>query len=417
MFQSLRSRILLIVVSIVILTVTGIIYFVQKETLKTLSGLQDESARNMLNAVVLNVENEYKSLLFHKKNSLEMRKIERKNIVTVAIAAINEIYRNYKQGIFTEDQAKQKAITIIRKMRYDQGVGYLWINDMGRPIPKMIMHTTIPALDNTVLDDPKYNCALGIKQNLFQAFVDACLDKGEGYVDYLWPKPTKGGLTADQPKISYVALFKPWNWVLGTGVYIEDIEADAQKRLNAIILELQHTFSKVRLAKSGYMYIFNSDNQIFVHPVFAGTDGSTLKNPSTGAPLLKDLMIASKTPEKAYEYIWDKPPDHKGEYNFIKRAYIEYFPPLDWYIASSVYVDEVESASRTLVKRIFYLSIFFLVVSILLSVLLSKTITSPLSKLTFSAEGIEKGGVFSTDMPITGTIETQALGKILNKMI
>ena len=58
--------------------------------------------------------------------------------------------------------------------------------------------------------------------------------------------------------------FKPWNWVLGTGVYIEDIEADAQKRLDAIILELQHTFSKVRLAKSGYMYIFNSDNTALI---------------------------------------------------------------------------------------------------------------------------------------------------------
>jgi signal transduction histidine kinase len=124
-----------------------------------------------------------------------------------------------------------------------------------------------------------------------------------------------------------VGLFKPWNWVLGTGVYIDDIETDSQKRLDAIVAELQQTFLRVRLAESGYMYIFNGKLQFLVHPVLAGTDGSTLINPSTGAPLLNELKIASRTPEKAYEYVWDKPLTHKGEYNFLKRAYIEYFPP------------------------------------------------------------------------------------------
>lgn len=417
MFQSLRSRMLLIVVSIVILTITGMIYFVQKETVKTISGLQDESARNILNAVVLNVENEYNSLVFHKKTALEMRKTDLKNIVSVAIGAIDEIHKDYQQGNLSEDQAKQNAIRIIKNMRYDQGVGYLWINDTRRPIPKMIMHTTIPDLDDTVLDDPRFNCALGIKQNLFQAFVDVCLDKGQGYVDYMWPKPTKDSLTEDQPKISYVELFKPWNWVLGTGVYIDDIEADAQKRLDAIVAELQQTFSRVRLAQNGYMFIFNGKYQFLVHPSLAGTDGSTLINPSTGTSILKELMTASRTPEKAFEYVWDKPLTHKGRYDFPKKAYIEYFPALDWYIASSVYVDEIESTTRPLMETIFYLSLFFLMVSILLSILFSKTLTNPLSKLMFSAEGIEKGGIYSANIPITGTKETKALGIILNKMI
>nr|WP_320191612.1 cache domain-containing protein [uncultured Desulfobacter sp.] len=416
MLQSLRSRILMIVVCIVVSTVTGIIYCVQIETLRTLSAIQEENARNILNTVMLNVENEYHSLLFHKKNLLETRKNERRNVVNIAIAAIHQFHDKFRQGILTQEQAKKQAIAIIRGMRYDKGVGYLWINDTGRPIPRMIMHPTIPELDNTILDDPKFNCALGIKQNLFQAFVDICLAKGQGYVDYLWPKPTENGLTEDQPKISYVSLFKPWGWVVGTGVYIEDIELDAQKRLDAIVSELQQTFSKVRLAKSGYMFIFTSDNKILVHPSLTGTDGSVLINPSTGNALFKDFITASQTPEKAYEYIWDKP-GHRGEFKFLKRAYIEYFPPFDWYIASSVYVNEIESASRTLVKTIFFLSILFLALSIISSILVSKTLTNPLRKLMVAAEGIEKGGISSADMPITGTRETKALGKILNKMI
>ncbi len=88
MFNSLHSRISLTVVFIIILTVFGITYFVQKETINTLSTIQDKNARSLLNAVVLNVESEYKSLVFHGQTTLEIRKDERKNIVSIGISVI-----------------------------------------------------------------------------------------------------------------------------------------------------------------------------------------------------------------------------------------------------------------------------------------------------------------------------------------
>ena len=139
-------------------------------------------------------------------------------------------YVDIAYGSFTTKE-KSTAVQDIKKMRYDQGTGYFWINDMGKPSPKMVMHPTVPALDGKVLDSKKYNCALGKKENLFKAFVDVCEQEGEGFVDYLWPKPTKDGLTAEQPKLSYVRLYKPYNWIVGTGVYIDSIdEMVAQKR-------------------------------------------------------------------------------------------------------------------------------------------------------------------------------------------
>jgi signal transduction histidine kinase/ActR/RegA family two-component response regulator len=418
MLNSLHSRISLTVVFIILLTVVGIAYFVQKETINTLSSLQDENARNLLNAIVLNVENEYNSLVFHEKTALEIRKNERKNIVSIGISVIDQLYQKTLTHTLSTQQAKAQAKKMIQNMRYDQGVGYLWINDMGRPIPKMIMHPTQPELNNTVLDDPKFNCALGKKQNLAQAFVDVCQEKGQGYVDYLWPKPMEGGLTAEQPKISHVALFAPWGWVVGTGVYIEDIEVDTQKRLQAILSELRQTFSKIRIAKSGYVYIFSGKREFLVHPVF-GNDGggSELINRATGNNLMDDLMAAAKTPDKVYEYIWDKPPDHRGEYTYLKRAYIHYFEPLDWYIGSSLYVDEIQIVSKTLGKKILYLSIIFLLFAVLLSTLLSKSLAKPLEKLMTAVTGIEKQGVKTAKMPETGTLETKALGNVLNNMV
>lgn len=146
---------------------------------------------------------------------------------------IKKILKNYVEIAYSSFAVKEKseAVRDIKKMRYDQGAGYFWINDMEKPFPKMVMHPTVPALDGKVLGNEKYNCALGKKENLFKAFVDVCEKEGEGFVDYLWPKPTKDGLTAEQPKLSYVKLYKPYNWIVGTGVYIDSIDQMvAQKR-------------------------------------------------------------------------------------------------------------------------------------------------------------------------------------------
>ncbi len=127
----------------------------------------------------------------------------------------------------------EQAKKVLRGLRYGAS-GYFWINDMGQPYPRMIMHPTIPSLEGKVLNDSKFNCAEGIGQNLFQAFVEKCSAHGEGFVRYLWPKPTEKGLTEEQPKLSYVRLYKPFNWTIGTGLYIDDIDALVAKERTKI---------------------------------------------------------------------------------------------------------------------------------------------------------------------------------------
>jgi methyl-accepting chemotaxis protein len=133
--------------------------------------------------------------------------------------------KNYTDMIFaTIEKLKPEQIAAaVKRARYGES-GYFWINDTALPYPTMVMHPTLPELDGKMLNNPKFNCAMGKRQNLFQAFVEVSLAKGEGYVDYLWPKPTPSGLTQDKPKLSYVRLYKPLNWVIGTGVYIDDID-------------------------------------------------------------------------------------------------------------------------------------------------------------------------------------------------
>jgi len=141
-----------------------------------------------------------------------------------------------KADAATLRQLMAPALSIIEAMRYQGGMGYFWVNDIGKPVPTMIMHPTVPKLNNTVMDDPKYNCAPGGK-NLFAAFVEVTEHSASGMVSYLWPKPTKDGLSAKQPKASVVSRHQALGWIIGTGVYIDEIDqAVAAKRA---ILEAQ----------------------------------------------------------------------------------------------------------------------------------------------------------------------------------
>ncbi|MCL7489498.1 MAG: cache domain-containing protein [Desulfobulbaceae bacterium] len=168
-------------------------------------------------------------------------KVQLKDHVDIAYSLIEEAETSVRLGQISMADAKKKAINQIRNLRYDSGVGYFWINDTGKPYPTMIMHPTLPELNGQILDNPKFNCAMGKEKNLFQAMTEVSAKTGEGYVDYLWPKPTREGLTSDQPKISYVRLHKPFDWIIGTGKYIDDIDdavAVKNQRNEALISNL-----------------------------------------------------------------------------------------------------------------------------------------------------------------------------------
>ncbi|HRD68046.1 MAG TPA: cache domain-containing protein, partial [Candidatus Competibacter sp.] len=116
-------------------------------------------------------------------------------------------------GTLSEDAAKQAALETIKNLRYGEK-DYFWINDT---YPRMVMHPFKPELDGKDLRDFKDPSG----KHLFVEFVEAVKKNGGGLVPYLWPKP---GFDQPVPKISYVKEFKPWGWIVGTGIYVDDID-------------------------------------------------------------------------------------------------------------------------------------------------------------------------------------------------
>ena len=412
-----RSKVLLAVIFTVVVAALTIQFLAHRATARAMYAAHDENARNLLNTVALSVENEYRSIVFHKTAMIDRRKAELENIVVIALRCIEEYHRQIDEGLLSEEDAKRKALGDVSRMRYDDGVGYLWINDMGEPVPRMVMHPTSPELDGELLDDPRFNCAMGADKNLFTASVEVCRKNGSGYVDYLWPKPTQDGLTEDRPKISYVELFKPWNWVVGTGVYVDDIEAETQRRLDAVLNDIEEMLFRIRIAETGHLFIFTADRKTLISP-FRGRDleAHASHNAEMWNHLLDDLVEAAKTPNLPLDYVWDKP-GAEGDYRFRKRAYVTHFEPLDWYIGASFYNEEMEQPAKDLQRRILFFTGLVLVAAIAFAVFISKSLMKPLKELTSSAMAIKREGIDSAQIPVSGTAETIELGAILSKML
>jgi methyl-accepting chemotaxis protein len=149
---------------------------------------------------------------------------EKRAATRFLVESADSVLHHYRalatQGALSDEEARRQALTTLKSMRYD-GKEYFWVNDMH---PRMVMHPIKPEMDGQDLSgfaDPA-------GKKLFVAFVDMAKTSGAGFVDYLWPKP---GFDQPVPKISYVKRFEAWDWVIGSGIYVDDVDAAFQAHL------------------------------------------------------------------------------------------------------------------------------------------------------------------------------------------
>ena len=151
--------------------------------------------------------------LMQLNNTLRSEVADRtQKTVEVAHSVVAHYYAQQTAGVMTQAQAQEAAKATLKSLRYG-GEDYFWINDMH---PNMVMHPTNPKLDGT--DISQNVDADGVQ--MFQKMVDVVRADGQGFVAYQWNKP---GQEAASPKISFVKGFAPWGWVIGSGVYTDEI--------------------------------------------------------------------------------------------------------------------------------------------------------------------------------------------------
>ncbi|WP_394293277.1 methyl-accepting chemotaxis protein [Aeromonas rivipollensis] len=144
--------------------------------------------------------------------------------VETAYSLVAGLEARVRKGELDEGRAKAEALAAIKGLRYGEE-DYFWINDSH---PTMVMHPMKPELDGKDLSGVEDKQGL----RLFVAFADLAKAQGAGEVAYYWPKP---GVEEPVRKISYIKRFAPWDWIIGTGVYVDDVEAQYQEVLRTLL--------------------------------------------------------------------------------------------------------------------------------------------------------------------------------------
>lgn len=178
-----------------------------------------------------------------EKRLLEQKKAQIHDLTQTAIDVIEYQRKLAQQGKITEKEAKTQAAAIIAGMKFGpERKDYFWITNYE---PRMVVHPYRSDLDGKMLDDftdPK-------GKHLFNDMVQAVKLNGEGYVDYMWQWKDDAGTII--PKISYVKAFPEWKWIVGTGIYINDIKKEAASQVAKLIFYTISIFFFI-LILSGY---------------------------------------------------------------------------------------------------------------------------------------------------------------------
>lgn len=156
---------------------------------------------------------------------LDSRKVMVKNLVESSYQILAKYESDVRLGRMSETDAKQAALADIKSQRYGNG-DYFWINDL---TPAMVMHPIKPELDGKKLDKAKTPDGA----YLFNDMVSIVQKDGEGFYAYLWPKP---GFEQPVRKVSYIKKFAPWGWIIGSGVYLDDVDKNFREKTILFVL-------------------------------------------------------------------------------------------------------------------------------------------------------------------------------------
>ncbi|KZW99750.1 chemotaxis protein [Pseudoalteromonas luteoviolacea] len=159
--------------------------------------------------------------------ALESQQYEKtQSLVESAHSILRHFYQLQQNGTLSESEARQSALNTLASLRYEDN-NYFWVNDYQ---PAMVMHPFKPNLNGkslTGVKDPDGKA-------LFVDMVNVVKRQSGGFVPYKWPKPG-----AQQPveKISFVKGFEPWQWIVGSGVYLDTIYAEYQSQRNDLLVD------------------------------------------------------------------------------------------------------------------------------------------------------------------------------------
>lgn len=319
-----------------------------------------------------------------------------RHVVQLAASYIDWVFDQRDRGEISDSEARRQVFEGLRAMKYGKD-DYIWVTDY---YSNLLSHPDPYFQGRNAADfrDQSGNTIIPMIISTARAW-------GEGFHTYPWARP-KGNRALTDQKISYFKDLPRHRLVVGTGAYLADIDAEVAKRMNEAVEDLRQVLRAIRINATGYVYIFDARNNMIIHPNanIEGTEFSRKNNPLSGHSIADELKAAADSGKPVY-YLWDKPED-PDNYVYQKISWVRHFPGFDWYIASSVYVEDLRKSAVELSNRIMMVALAILLIGIGLAWLAARRLVEPLRRLVDTAAQVAAGDLSAR----TGIVRDDEIG-------
>ena len=403
-YHSVFFKIFMLFMLVLIVEQLVIVFLVLPNYKSNTQELITAQAKEILHSIYNEVkatDHEHSSVL---QLSEDLKKQSLKNILQLATSIIEQQHKLYLSGKLSLKEAQQNSLKAVEELRYNAN-DYFWISDknmtlLAHPDDKLRNHSAKNVQDvhgNYIIKD----------------IVDASRKNSQGFYTYWWNR-----LNSKLPvkKIAYYSSYKPWDWVIGSGIYMTDIEKISKEYEEILNNKLAKLIRETKIGKTGYIYIFDKEHNMIFHPnsYLIGPAFKTLMNPGTNETMARSLEKAAHTKDGSLEYKWDRP-DDKNNFIYDKVSWIQYYEPLGWYIASSAYLDELNEPIRKFSRDSIALNLTIAFFITIILYFLLQNLLRPITRIIEAAKFIQRGD-FSHRIDVEQKDEIGLLVQTFNQM-
>jgi len=272
---------------------------------------------------------------------------------------IRHIHKNFLENRLTESEARQRAVRTLLSQTVGN-TGYIYCVDS---LGIAVVHPREKVQGKSFASRP---------------FVQTQIREKEGYLEYNWQNP---GETNKRSKALYMCYFEPWDWIISVASY----KSEFSKLVT--IDDFKDRILGLTFGKTGYSFIFDTRGNVVIHPQLSGNFFQV--QDVNGVQIIQQ-MIEQK---KGYQtYYWKNPSEPAAREKFVAFSHI---PVFDWIIASSSYTDEIFSPLTDIRTRFLFMLVLAVLLTGLVSMVISTSITRPLTKLINRFEKGVQGNLIS----------------------
>ncbi|MBF0428854.1 MAG: cache domain-containing protein [Magnetococcales bacterium] len=378
-FTSLFSKVFAAITAVVLLYFVSIHFILVPLIRHTLAVEEEAIALTLLDTVSEIIQKTKTDLDSYRNATLEARKKQLKDVVTLMETFLRrQVELRIAHGE-PREEVLEELFEELRNSKYGDN-DYFFVLDydshlLSHPDPR--------------LHKSDYSQANDVRGNrIVPPMVEIARRDGEGFHTYWF---NRLGRNTPSEKLSFVRHMPDFAIVLGSGLYLDDVADTVAFRQVKAFSALREKLQSIRIAKTGYVFVFDQSNRLIIHPnpLLEGESLCDKIDPISGSSLAERFREVIDERE-GVRYRWsrmDSPERHQDD----MIAWVRHFKEYDWYVTTSIYLNDLYENSEVLAQRLRWFSLVALLVLLMLGYWLVRWMTAPLENLVTTVAKVESG--------------------------